>query len=238
MAMFVAATVSGNALAQNTPSPDALYYGGTLYEQSTPATGNRDFLLELYDTPSGGTARCATDSPAVQVRSGAFRFALSPACVALVSEEPDLFLRVVVGSTEIIPGATGGRPKVSASPYAIEAKRANEATRVTGSNRMMRSVPVPMGTHTFQPGVVQVLQQPVALTGANAGCSVVGVELPSLAADVLVMANFEGSGTPMTSLWRNDGTSGAWSVRVFVWNQNTAAVPATVQVGALLSCPI
>lgn len=113
----------GRARADGVPSMNPLFYNGLLEDGGRPVEGARDITLRLWDAASGGTIACPeTTAIATPVLGGRFRVALDPACVGAIQRNRELWTEVVVG------GASLGRGKVGAVPFAIEAGRAAAAS--------------------------------------------------------------------------------------------------------------
>lgn len=113
------------ARADGIPAMRPLTYSGTLEENGTPVTGMRNLRLTIWDDATSTEsmrARCVTTAQNTAVTSGRFQVVLDNACVAAVRSTPDLWLEIEVG------GASLGRTKLSAVPFAVESGRANELT--------------------------------------------------------------------------------------------------------------
>ncbi|HMA91419.1 MAG TPA: fibrinogen-like YCDxxxxGGGW domain-containing protein, partial [Polyangiaceae bacterium] len=104
------------------PATDVLTYRGTLSDVSgVPITGAKNIQLAVWNQRDGGSQVCATASMLVNLANGTFQVPLGDACAEAVRNSPDLWLEVLVD------GATLGRSKFGAVPYAIEARTASNA---------------------------------------------------------------------------------------------------------------
>jgi hypothetical protein len=105
----------------------ALTYSGTIEDASgAPATGSKEFRMELFDAVSGGAQKC-TVTQTVALTNGRFQVALPDTCTEAIAASPDLWVEVVVDGTSL------GRTKLGAVPYAVEAARASTATGQLGT---------------------------------------------------------------------------------------------------------
>ncbi len=108
--------------AAGIPAMAALTYSGTLTDLSgAPLTGSKNVLLQLYAMATGGTALCASTPTSVTLVSGTFQVPLGDDCVDVIHANPDLWIDV------LIDGASIGRSKLGAVPYAVEADTAQHA---------------------------------------------------------------------------------------------------------------
>jgi hypothetical protein len=127
------------ARADGIPAMRPLTYAGTLEEGGAPVNGSRNIRLTIWDMAAGGGStnmRCVTTTATpTPVTNGRFQIVLDEACAPAVRSTPDLWLEIEVNGATI-----GGRTKLSAVPFAIEANRANELTPAA-SNAL-----VPTGT--------------------------------------------------------------------------------------------
>lgn len=108
--------------AAGIPAMAALSYSGTLTDANgTPLSGSKNVLLQLYATATGGTALCASAPASVMLVAGTFQVPLGDDCVDVVHANPNLWIDV------LIDGASIGRSKLGAVPYAVEADTAQHA---------------------------------------------------------------------------------------------------------------
>jgi hypothetical protein len=104
------------------PAANTLTYTGVLEDANGVAlAGSRNIQLQLWDAASGGTIQCATSSTPVTLVGGRFQIPLADACATAVKGHPDLWVEALVD------GASLGRTKLGAVPYALEAQQAQEA---------------------------------------------------------------------------------------------------------------
>ncbi len=234
-----------SAFAAGVPRMDPLQYAGTLYQNNQPYTGQADITLSLYTDRGGANEACSpVQQPGTNVQNGAFRFPLSPACVAAVRDNFQLYLRLsvtIAGSTVLLP-----IEKLAASPYTMVADRATSAEpssvldqrieALEAPNRQTRAIPVDLGTQVFQGQTQVLLTRRVMLTGNDVNCHVIGVEFPSLPLqpNLLLMSGPE-LPDAQPHIWR---VQGSYFIRIAVWNQSTQATGTqNIVVNALLSCP-
>ncbi len=118
-------------LAAGVPTTATLTYSGELaLPDGTAVEGKRNIGLALYDAVTAGKRVCDVVSAEVDVVRGRFQIPLVQACADAVKATPDLWVDVQVD------GASIGRTKLGAVPYALEAGhalRADQASRATGS---------------------------------------------------------------------------------------------------------
>jgi hypothetical protein len=128
MVTFGLGYYASRARAAGIPQAAALVYSGTLTDGTgAPLTGSKNVLLQVYGAASGGAALCQSMPTTVNLVGGTFRVPLGDDCAAVVHSNPDLFIDVLVD------GASVGRAKLGAVPYAVEADTAQRAvTAATG----------------------------------------------------------------------------------------------------------
>jgi hypothetical protein len=111
------------AFADGIPSPNALYYAGTLTEGGVLVNGLRAITVNLWpDGTTAGMPLCTTLPQMASVNGGRFRVPLPPACKSAVNQNANAWVEVVDGSTSL------GRTPVGAVPYSVEADHAVNAT--------------------------------------------------------------------------------------------------------------
>ncbi len=111
------------AFAEGIPSPNPLYYAGTLTESGVLVNGTRAITVNLWpDAISAGTPLCATVAASVSVDNGRFRVPLASTCKSAINQNPNAWVEVVDGTMSV------GRSPVGAVPYAVEADHAVNAT--------------------------------------------------------------------------------------------------------------
>jgi hypothetical protein len=118
------------ALADGIPSPNPLYYSGTLTENGIPVSGTRAITIYLWLNASpttGETALCTTIVTGTPVISGRFRIALDGGCKGAINSNSNIYVEVVDNGTSL------GRSPVGALPYAVEADHAVNATNATNA---------------------------------------------------------------------------------------------------------
>lgn len=104
------------------PAANTLTYTGVLEDTNGVAlTGSRNIQLQVWNAASEGAIQCATSSSAISLVGGRFQVPLPSTCVDIVKKNADLWVEVLV------EGASLGRTKLGAVPYAVEAQQAQEA---------------------------------------------------------------------------------------------------------------
>jgi len=111
-----------SARAVGIPATGPLTYAGVLEDSAgAPIAGAKNIAVEIYDAATAGTIRCQVSSQSYTLVGGRFEIPLPDTCAAAVEAEPDLWIDVLVD------GASTGRSKLGAVPFAIEARRASES---------------------------------------------------------------------------------------------------------------
>ena len=119
MLSSVGAFIAGRAFAGGIPGSGAMTYAGTLEDaMGVPLTGSHNLEIKLWSAVSEGTELCTTTSQAVMLVSGRFSVTLPDECTAKVQANSDAAAEVLVD------GASLGRAKLGAVPYAVEALHA------------------------------------------------------------------------------------------------------------------
>jgi hypothetical protein len=109
--------------AEGVPSPDPLYYSGTLTESGKLVSGTRAITVNVWDAESGGDAPlCATVDSSAKLTNGRFRIALDADCADAIAANNNAWVEVIDGATSL------GRSKIGAVPYALEANHAVSAS--------------------------------------------------------------------------------------------------------------
>ena len=117
---------ASRARAAGIPQTASLVYSGTLTDGTGALlTGSRSIQLQIYGAATGGSVLCQSMLAAVTLVNGTFRVPLGDDCMAIIHSTPDLFIDVLVD------GASVGRAKLGAVPYAVEADTAQHATAAT-----------------------------------------------------------------------------------------------------------
>ncbi len=152
----------------------ALTYSGTLTDlNGAPLTGSKNVLLQLYAMATGGTALCASTPTSVMLVAGTFQVPLGDDCIDVVHANPDLWIDV------LIDGASIGRSKVGAVPFAVEADTAQHAASAnTAAGTLATTI------QTLQT-TVQALQTTVATLACPTGYFQAGPNVCIESADAL-----------------------------------------------------
>jgi hypothetical protein len=123
--LLVAAFQVGKVWAGGVPATSALTYSGTLQDSSGAAlTGQHNVEVKLWAALSGGTPLCDSGAQTLMLTAGRFNIALPDTCTAAIDANRDTWSEVYV------EGASLGRAKLGAVPYAIEAAHATSADNV------------------------------------------------------------------------------------------------------------
>jgi hypothetical protein len=129
-AVAVAAAIGyllGHARAAGIPATAAMTYYGTVTDTTgTPVSGMKNIQLQMWNVATGGTTPvCLTTSTAMTLTAGNFQVVLPDTCTTAVHAGADLWIEVLVD------GATTGRTKLGAVPFAVEAGHAASADTAT-----------------------------------------------------------------------------------------------------------
>jgi hypothetical protein len=132
----------GRARAAGVPTTTPLTYSGTLTDTSGLAiSGSKNLQVQLWDMATAGNVVCTTGSAAQTLVNGGFSIVLPDTCVAVVHSTQDLWAEVLVD------GASTGRTKIGAVPYALEADSAVKVVKdVSGTGMRICSGQTPTGS--------------------------------------------------------------------------------------------
>jgi hypothetical protein len=127
--MCGAAFLAGRVVASGIPATNALTYSGTLQDGSgAPIAGSHNIQVAFWPAATGGTTpACQTASTAIALDAGRFSIALPDACRTPVQASGDTWVEVLVD------GASLGRTKLGAVPYAVEANHAVNADNASAA---------------------------------------------------------------------------------------------------------
>jgi hypothetical protein len=110
------------ARAAGVPAAQALTYSGVLTDGAgNPLPGPKNIEVQLYDAATAGNMLCSVGPASVPLTAGAFQVALPGSCASAIHADPDVWVDVFV------EGASVGRSKLGAVPYALEADTASNA---------------------------------------------------------------------------------------------------------------
>lgn len=127
-AIVTGAFLAGKARAAGIPDANVLTYTGYLEDgDGQPLTGNYSIAVRFWESEEASRALCTGELASAEVRSGRFQVPLPAECVDAVKANPNLFVDVTV------EGASLGRTKLGAVPYAIEAGHAMTADEASGA---------------------------------------------------------------------------------------------------------
>lgn len=147
----------GRARAAGVPTTTPLTYSGTLTDTSGVAlTGSKNLQVQFWDMATAGNVVCTTGSAAQMLINGGFSIALPDPCVAVIHSTQDVWAEVLVD------GASTGRTKIGAVPYALEADSAVKVAKdVSGTGMRICSGQTPVGTTAWmaytQPSPAQIM---------------------------------------------------------------------------------
>jgi hypothetical protein len=132
-AIIISISFVSKAIADGIPSVTPLTYSGVLQNSNgTPVTIQQSIGLKLFNDATAATgANLVCDTPAQNVTpdaAGRFEIVLAQACLAGVSQTPDVWVEVSVNGTHLSP-----RSKLNAIPYAVEAAHASRVIARAGS---------------------------------------------------------------------------------------------------------
>lgn len=192
----------GRARAAGVSASKALTYSGILTDTAgAPLAGTKNIQLQLWDAAADGTMQCTVGPAPLTLVGGGFQLAVPDTCAAAVQAAPDLWAEVFVD------GATLGRTKLGAVPYALEAGRAADAsgalkTRIDGLDAAAVKVAgaqTVAGAKTFSDPLTATLSCPAGMLDAGAGfCmdaadrmeTAYGTSVPTCAAEGKLVCNF------------------------------------------------
>ena len=119
---FAAGYWVSRAVAAGIPAAQTLTYSGVLTDTAgNPVASPQNIQVQLYDAATAGNLLCMVGQTGVVLTAGAFQIALPDTCTAAVHASPNVWVDVLVG------GASVGRSKLGAVPYAVEADTASNA---------------------------------------------------------------------------------------------------------------
>ena len=132
----------GRARAAGVPTTTPLTYSGTLTDTAGVAiNGSKNLQVQFWDMATAGTVVCTTGSAAQTLVNGGFSIALPDPCVAVIHSTQDVWAEVLVD------GASTGRTKIGAVPYALEADSAVKVAKdVSGTGMRICSGQTPVGS--------------------------------------------------------------------------------------------
>ncbi len=118
----VAAYRAGRAHADDIPATPSMYYGVTLENAGAPVNDTRTLRVKFFSAATAGTMNCDSGSVDVVLSNGHGRVPLGADCVAAVHTSPEQWVEVSVNTVVV-----GGRSRLGAVPFAVEAQRAVSA---------------------------------------------------------------------------------------------------------------
>jgi hypothetical protein len=146
------------------PTTDALTYAGVLENiDGTPiAAASKNVAVQLWDAQSGGTKLCERDSLPTPLTMGHFEVTMPGDCPPKLQAGKPAYVDVLVD------GASIGRTKIGAVPYALEAGRASEAAGGLDARITAAEKGLPGEWKPYSVGVVERDQPAVPLDGIGA----------------------------------------------------------------------
>lgn len=127
LAIFVAA----GSRAAGIPDADVLTYSGYLEgADGAPLTGKHSIAVSLWESAEATSDLCTRSMSGVELKSGRFQVPLPGECTDAIKANPNLFIDVLVD------GASLGRTKLGAVPFAVEAGHATSADAATAGGEL------------------------------------------------------------------------------------------------------
>jgi hypothetical protein len=135
------------ARAAGIPDANALTYTGYLETPNgEPVTSNVKVALRAWNAETDGTELCNVAESDIKPEAGRFQIPLPGACTNAVKANPNVWLEVVAA------GASLGRTKLGAVPYAVEAAHATNADVTSFGAVDSAGKPVKVCTGSTPPG--------------------------------------------------------------------------------------
>jgi hypothetical protein len=137
----LATLLAVRARAAGIPDADVLTYTGYLEDaDGRPLTDELSGIsLEVWDAAEAGKRLCDTSVENVTPQAGRFQLVLPAECVDAVKATPNVWIDVKV------EGASLGRTKLGAVPYAVEAGHATSADEAQAAGGALAQQIVPAG---------------------------------------------------------------------------------------------
>ena len=227
----------GRARAAGVPATQPMTFSGVLTDTAGVAlTGTKNLQVQFWDQATAGNIVCTTGSAPQALVAGGFAVALPASCTTVVHTTADLWTELLVD------GASLGRTKLGAVPYALEADTASGAagalnTRlaaleagnssvhdVTGTPLRICSGSTPAGSTAWQ--VYGVTPAQIMVTIDTSGCHFTNkpIYLPVLAGS--------------SSHWTTTGGSNPYTLtatektqfQVYINNGAAGVTPATANI--------
>jgi hypothetical protein len=118
--------IAARSRAAGIPEADGMTYTGYLESsEGTPLTGEHSIAVQFWDSESAKDDVCMGKLDAAELQSGRFQVQLPLSCSEAVKASPDVWVSVDVD------GASLGRTKLGAVPFALEAGHAASASSAT-----------------------------------------------------------------------------------------------------------
>lgn len=135
--------------AAGIPEAGALTYSGVLEKpDGTPVTEKVNLRVSLWNAASGPAELCSQSKSDVTLLGGRFQLELPDACRDAIAANPNVWVQVEAG------GASLGRTKLGAVPYAVEAANAGTASAAAGALKtQIDAMPKMSAWTTFAPTV-------------------------------------------------------------------------------------
>jgi hypothetical protein len=113
----------GGTRAAGIPASTPMTFSGIVQADGVPVTTDTTVRVRLFAALQGGNDLCETSDVVTPDAQGRFSLALIDDCTDVVSANSTLFAEVQIGSEVLTP-----RQPLGAVPYAVEAKKASEAS--------------------------------------------------------------------------------------------------------------
>ncbi len=113
----------GGSRAAGIPASSPMTFSGVVQNAGEPVTTDTTVRIRLFSALEGGSDLCETSEIVTPDAQGRFSLPLIDECTDVVSDNSTLFMELQVGSETLAP-----RQPLSAVPYAVEAKKASEAS--------------------------------------------------------------------------------------------------------------
>jgi hypothetical protein len=160
------AAFAARALAEGIPSPNAMYYSGTLSEGGQLVDGTRSLTVNIWANATSLDAPLCSSAPfaTVSVVSGQFRIPLPNACKTAVNANNNAYVEVLDGTTSL------GRTAIGAVPYSVEADHAVNADNAANATNAAGA-----GHAVVADNATSALSASSLATGASGGLTHYGV---------------------------------------------------------------
>lgn len=145
------------ARADGIPEADGMTYTGYLEDSAgEPLTGEHSIAVQFWESAEAEDDLCMGKQDSAELQSGRFQVPLPISCSEAIQASPDVWVSVDVD------GATLGRTKLGAVPYAIEAGHATTADEAIHAETAETAANAPVVTEwATYPGTVSTGNVPI-----------------------------------------------------------------------------